>query len=131
MFFSNWPAQREQLPTILNQIKTEALREGLSVSLADRLELALEELLVNIMDHSLQGSGDVRLQLKPTEDGFVVETTDHGIPWGGEMTEPDLDAPLAEREIGGLGLFMMEQLVERVAYERRDDCNVWQLYLVT
>lgn len=129
MYCSNWPAEREQLPGILTQVKSEVLEGGLNEGAADRLELALEELLVNIMDHSLKGEGGFWLVLNRTDDGFVLETRDEGVPWEGSIATPDLEASLEERDIGGLGLFMMEQLVERVAYERRDGFNFWQLFV--
>ena len=53
---------------------------------------------------------------------------DHGVPYDPlARTDPDVTLPAAERDIGGLGVFMTKKLMDDVAYEYRDGQNILTL----
>ncbi len=59
-----------------------------------------------------------------------ISFTDNGIPYNPlEATEPDTTLSAEEREIGGLGIFMVKKMTESMEYEYKDDKNVLTLVI--
>ena len=86
--------------------------------------IMLDEVVSNIVRCSR--ATDFKIGLDRTDDGLKVVFTDDGVAFDPtrEIAEPDVNAPLAERKIGGLGMFMVKKLAKSVNYERRDGRNV-------
>jgi anti-anti-sigma factor len=100
-------------------------------SLVHDCALASEELLANVVMHAYGGQPDGRafvgVRLLPEEVRIRFE--DVGPPFNPlERAAPDLDAPIAERPVGGLGLVLVRHLVERWEYARVGTTNVVTLY---
>lgn len=70
---------------------------------------------------SIDNNGDGTMSMVFTDDGTAFDPTD--------ASTPDITAPIAEREIGGLGLFMVKKMSKAVAYERKDGKNVLTVVL--
>jgi anti-sigma regulatory factor (Ser/Thr protein kinase) len=90
-----------------------------------RLDLVVEELYLNIAMHADPG-GSVRIHCSVPEPEVVEVRFEYGGPRFDPTTDapqPDLDASLAERPVGGLGLFLVSQMAESVAYRREADRN--------
>jgi sigma-B regulation protein RsbU (phosphoserine phosphatase) len=92
--------------------------------------LAIEELLTNVATHAYGGDPgrrvDVEVRLRPEE--IEVRIEDSGPPFNPiEAPAPDLDAPLAERPIGRLGLVLVRHLVSQWEYARKDTANILTL----
>jgi anti-anti-sigma factor len=91
----------------------------------------LEELLVNVMTHAYGGEAGreahVEVRMPPEEIRIRIE--DAGPPFNPlEAPEPDLEAPVAERPIGKLGLVLVRHLAERWDYAREAAANVHTLH---
>lgn len=91
-----------------------------------RLELALEEVLTNIIRHAYpSGGGDVRVELDLQDDGSLrLLVEDSGIPF--DMTAvkaPDLASPLDDRVVGGLGIHLVKSISDSVTYQRYNEIN--------
>ena len=85
-------------------------------------DTALEELLQNVLDYS--GAHEVRLRLAVEAGELRVELADDGRPYNPlAAAEPDLTTPLGHREIGGLGIHLVRQVMDRAAYEHRGGKN--------
>ncbi len=109
----------------------ERLGEELALNPADvfQLNLALEEAVVNVMNYAYPGQTDMPIVLSVSADegadGIVFRLTDNGVPFDPTRAEmPDVTLSAEERNIGGLGIFLVEQLMNRVAYEREGESNV-------
>jgi len=109
----------------------ERLGEELALNPADvfQLNLALEEAVVNVMNYAYPGQTDMPIVLSVSADegadGIVFRLTDNGVPFDPTRAEmPDVTLSAEERNIGGLGIFLVEQLMNRVAYERDGESNV-------
>jgi anti-sigma regulatory factor (Ser/Thr protein kinase) len=91
--------------------------------LAPAVDLATEELFVNIVRHGGNGNGKIRLQMEATGDGVAVTLIDPGgVPFDPREAPPvDITAPLERREPGGLGIHLVKQLVSDLDYEYRDN----------
>ena len=85
-------------------------------------DTAIEELLQNVVDYS--GAQEVRLKLAVVGHELRVEVADDGRPFNPlTMTAPDLSVPLAQRDVGGLGVHLIRRMMDRTAYEHRGGCN--------
>lgn len=96
-----------------------------------QIELALEEVIVNIINYAYPDTdkpGKIRLFCKIEGDTLKMEIADDGIPFDMlTADDPDIDASLEDRHIGGLGVFFVKQLMDEVKYERRGDENFLSL----
>ena len=104
---------------------------GLGKQAAYNLRLAVDEIATNIIIHGYeeQGlSGRIILRADTTDDVVSVTLEDTGPAFDPRTrkmpTEEDLDKPLAERDIGGLGVFLAMKSVDEFRYERRGDVNL-------
>ncbi len=95
---------------------------------AKRLELALQEVCVNVVEHAYGGRVGERITVeyepRAADHNFVVRDT-------GAAFDPDdrPDVDLARPTEGGYGLFIAESLCDCLVYERRDGVNRWTLAL--
>lgn len=101
---------------------------GVGDTLKAELELVLEEALVNIIQHGYAGSqsGDQLIQLRAvlTDDELMLEFRDRGVQFNPlECDDPNLDVAPDERAIGGLGIYLIKQLVDELEYVRHDGAN--------
>lgn len=92
------------------------------------LQLALHEILTNIIQHAYQGSPTGRIRLIFSVDEIdrqlMIETHDWGRPFDLAATPtPDLDHPQEH----GYGLFLIHALMDQVTYLPQDDGNTWRL----
>jgi anti-sigma regulatory factor (Ser/Thr protein kinase) len=95
-----------------------------------RVELALEEVLTNIIHYAYpQTDGDVEVGCYLDADGgFCIIVQDSGGPFDpGSREDPDVDQDLLQRPVGGLGIFLVKRMVSEMHYERRGDKNVLTL----
>lgn len=84
------------------------------------LQLAVEEVFVNMVDHNAGGAGEIRIDAGFADGEISVRITDNDSPRFDittEAPEVDIAAPLAERTPGGLGIHLVKKLVDRVEYD--------------
>lgn len=93
---------------------------------AFQFNICFEEVLTNIIQHGLGGQSGraitVRVALEgPLVTGEVVDDAPAFDPLARE--EPDIDAELDEREIGGLGIHLLRRMMDEVTYAHIDGHN--------
>lgn len=92
--------------------------------------LALEEAVVNVMTYAYAPDAQGELTLEAIADQRVLTfiLTDMGVPFDPTAKE-DADTTLGveERPIGGLGIFLVRQLMDTVDYQRADGRNILTL----
>lgn len=120
------PADLSRLPELLAFVEAEA-GAVLPPEAAMEAVLAAEEALMNVITHAYPaGGGEVRLSAEATDAprGLRLTVSDDGIAFDPlAAADPDVNAPLAERGIGGLGILLVKRMMDRVAYERRGGEN--------
>ena len=121
------PAALDQLETVLTFIR-QAVGKPEDGKLLPQLELAAEEVFVNIANYAYpEPGGLVRIQV---EAGAAIRLSfaDRGIPYNPlERAAPDLTLSAEEREIGGLGIFLVIKLMDDVAYRYAEGENILTL----
>lgn len=124
------PATRDNLQPLMETVARCAEGQGADAKQLGHIELALEEALVNVVSYACpDGTGEMAVRCAVDEKKrFVIEVRDTGAPFDPlEKTDPDVTAALDDREIGGLGIFFMKQLMDEIAYARQNDENVLTL----
>ena len=123
-------ADLKNLPSFIELAHKYALELGFEASALMHIELALEEVIVNIINYAYPNdSGKIELTCTKEKESLLMKITDYGIPFDIlAATDPDVSVPLEDRKIGGLGVFFVKKLMDEVRYERRDAANI--LYLI-
>jgi anti-sigma regulatory factor (Ser/Thr protein kinase) len=103
--------------------------EGMDCSMRSviQIDIALDELFSNVCHYAYgDGVGYATIYVDEHEDNGTVSITleDEGIPFDPlEHEDPDVTLSIDEREIGGLGIFMVKRTMDDVLYEYRDGKN--------
>jgi len=123
------PARMESLHGFLKFIGRTAEALGLEASLIPKLKLAGEELLVNVVHYAYldtHAAGDIELRCGMADpETFCMAVLDQGTPFNPLRTEaPDLTEDIDQRPVGGLGVFLVKEMADRLDYCRKDDTNV-------
>ena len=121
------PASLSSLQAFLEFAHAGADTAGLTAADRDQLDLVLEELLVNVARYAYQpGTGDVEVAYAVESDGkLMVQIADKGRIFNPlEKDEPDLSGLLEDRPIGGLGIFLVRELVDSLSYRRDQGRNM-------
>ena len=119
-------AEAERLGEVTDFVNAELEAFGCPMKTLMQIDLAVEEIFVNIASYAYGPEGGDALIRIGTEDGGVsVIFEDRGIPFDPTAQEdPDRSSPAEEREIGGLGIFLTKRLMDEVTYEYRDGRNI-------
>jgi anti-sigma regulatory factor (Ser/Thr protein kinase) len=91
------------------------------------LELALEEILVNVINYAYpdRSNGTVTIGCSAEIGQITVSIRDQGKPFDPLLKEePDLNCSIEERPIGGLGIFLTREMVDEIHYEHRNGFNI-------
>ena len=83
------------------------------------VQMAVDEACSNIIEHAYggEGKGDITLICKKVDGGLKMTIKDKGTPFDPTIVAaPNINAPLEERDNGGLGLFLMKQLMDEVSF---------------
>lgn len=101
---------------------------GISAEQQHDVELVAEEWLTNVVRSARALSAPVSMDLLLTTSELVLTFRDDNAAFNPlEAAEPDLDADIADRPIGGLGILLVRQLADSCHYSRIDDCNLLQV----
>lgn len=122
------PAALESLDRIAEYVKQSAEAAKLDGKRAYALRLAVDELVTNIITHGYEevgGQGDLRVQAEVDEDAvtIIVEDTASEFDPTGFGEPEDMRQPLEDRQIGGLGIFLVRRNVDEWRYERDGGLN--------
>jgi anti-sigma regulatory factor (Ser/Thr protein kinase) len=95
-----------------------------------RLRLAVEEAVTNVILYAYPGrtGQPISIRFEAEAQRVKVVICDSGIPFDPtRLVPPDLKLPLESRPIGGLGTFLLKELMSEVQYRREGDRNILTL----
>jgi len=115
-----------QLAVVRDHVGRFARQENLSREVVFAAKLALEELLTNTISY---GYGDkrgqlieIRMEVRGGE--LIIHTVDGGLAFDPmKAKEPDTELSLKDRALGGLGVHLVKNLMDGVAYRHKDGKN--------
>jgi anti-sigma regulatory factor (Ser/Thr protein kinase) len=114
------------IPHANKRISAFCSERNVPAKLLNRFSLSLDEVLTNIITHSIGDKGDREIAVRIDIGGGVLSATvsDDGRPFDPlSLPEPDIHAPLEERKVGGLGIHLLRKLMDTVEYRRTGERN--------
>jgi anti-sigma regulatory factor (Ser/Thr protein kinase) len=93
-----------------------------------QINIAIDELFSNIAHYAYNPeTGDATVRVEVIEDPMAVIITfiDNGVPYDPlKQKDPDTTLPAEERELGGLGIYMVKKTMDDITYEYKDGKNI-------
>lgn len=126
----DFPADITYLPALMAYVRSQLVAKNISLQEINRVELAVEEALVNVISYAYpqrKGVEQVSVDCALTDERrFEVVIKDSGVPFNPLEAEidPRVDRPIEERNIGGLGVFLVRKLVDEMTYSRLQEQNI-------
>ena len=100
-------------------------------SIINKVSIALEEVLINIVSYAYEDTGNIDIIYELTTDPkkeLSVTIIDEGKEFDPlKKEDPNITDLYKERKIGGLGIFMTKQIMDEVSYLRKDNKNILHL----
>ena len=111
-------------------VKSATATLNMEIGLANKIKLAVEEAVTNIIDYAYQNGteGNISVTIEADESRIRFILTDSGAefdPTG--VSKADTTLTVEERPIGGLGVFLVRNLMDSINYERVDGKNVLRM----
>lgn len=111
-------------------MKSATGKLGVEASLARQLRLAVEEAVVNVIEYAYPIGTEGDITIKMTYDGYILRfrIIDAGVPFDPtEKEKADITLSAEDRQIGGLGILLVRELMDSINYEREDGKNILTL----
>ena len=93
-----------------------------------QIDIAIDELFGNIAHYAYNpevGDATVRVEVKDEPLAVVITFIDKGVPYDPlKKSDPDTSLSAEEREIGGLGIYMVKKSMDEISYEYKDGQNI-------
>ena len=96
-----------------------------------QITVAIDEIFSNIVHYAYNNKeGTITVEVETEEDppGFSITFVDQGIPFNPlTVRQPEVTGPAKKRAVGGLGIFIVKNTMDKVYYEYKNGCNVLTL----
>ena len=119
-------SDREELDGITSAIEAFSADEDWSTDLLFRINLVIEELVLNIIDYGYDDNDhEIELDFKSDANAVTIDITDEGRAFDplNDAPEPDIDSPLEDRHVGGLGVYLARTMMDELTYRRENSRN--------
>jgi serine/threonine-protein kinase RsbW len=118
----------ENLDKVLEFVNESLEESNCSMKLMTQINIAVEEIFVNISTYAYNpevGGTTIRICIS---DEVVIEFEDNGKPYNPLLKiDPDITTSVEERDIGGLGIFMVKKIMDSVEYDNKDNKNILRI----
>jgi serine/threonine-protein kinase RsbW len=109
----------ENIPKAIDCVSESAEEAGIDEAIVREIQLAVDEACANVVAHAYENSepGTMEISCRIDEKSLVIQVRDWGRGFVLEdVPDPDVTAPLEERCLGGLGLFLIRQSMDEVDF---------------
>lgn len=123
-------ASMDHLPEMMCFIRDQAQVYGVDERLMYKIELPCEEALVNIISYAYPNKpGKLVIDCDKKKGRIEISLRDYGIPFNPIDAEvnPQINQPIQERRIGGLGIFLIRRVIDEASYQRVGEENILRL----
>lgn len=124
-----FPVSKESITTIQEYITSWCDLNEISLPAANKISICSDEIISNIIFYS--NATFLEIEILKESNILSVTFTDNGKPFNPltDSVEPDINAGVEERQIGGLGIFIVKKMMTDVAYSRTEETNVLKMSL--
>ena len=123
----NMEAQLNEIERIRTAVNILSQAEDWPPELLYQIELVLEEIGTNIIKYGKDGERETEIDITLTSDSksLTMEIIDNGKPFDpfADAPPPDLDSSVPDRPIGGLGVYLVQKLMDEARYRHEDGKN--------
>ncbi|MBR1751155.1 MAG: ATP-binding protein [Ruminococcus sp.] len=124
-------ALTDNLPQVLSFIDEQLEAADCPMKIQMQIDIAVEEIFVNIAHYAYNpeiGTAKVRVEVLGEPPAVDITFIDNGVPYDPlAKADPDVTLSAEERQIGGLGIFMVKKSMDDVKYEYLDGHNILTL----
>ena len=124
-------ATKENLNDVLMFIDNELEKLDCSMKIQMQIDLSIEEIFINIASYAYYPeTGNVFINFESENDGstVLISFTDNGVPYDPlEKDDPDITLTSEERQVGGLGIFLVKKNMDEVNYKYENGNNILTL----
>lgn len=115
-----------EIPGVSVQLESTMRSAGFSTEDILDTQLAVEEVITNVIVHGYKGSkGSIGITGRSADNCIEIVVTDQAPPFDPlSIPEPDLEADVDERKIGGLGIYLLKQVMDGVSYRFENGSNI-------
>ena len=121
-------ARIENLPALIEFVDGYLEEIACSMKAQMQIDIAVDEIFTNISSYAYTpGVGEATVEITKRDSESQVELTfiDSGVPYNPlEKADPDVTLSAEERQIGGLGIFMVKRTMDEMTYEYKDGKNI-------
>ncbi len=124
-------ADTAKLPDVLAFVDAHLEKAGCGGKVKNQIDVCVEEIFVNVASYAFNsGEGTCLVHVDIPEDLSEASITfrDNGMPFDPlKREDPDVSLPASERNIGGLGLFIVKKTMDAVDYKYADGMNILRI----
>ena len=124
-------AKVDNLDQVLSFVDEQLESAGCSIGIQTQIDIAVEEVFVNIAQYAYDPNvGPATISVETSSNPLKVKLTfvDKGMPYNPlAKDDPDVTQSADERPIGGLGIYMVKNIMDDVEYEHKDGQNIFTI----
>ena len=116
-----------ELERVGDAIEEFGQRNGLPAKAVFEVKLAVDEVVTNVISYGYADGGDHQIAVRLSVDAgeIAIEVEDDGRPFNPLAVAPaDVDQPVEDRQIGGLGIHLVRKLMDGLDYRREGNKNL-------
>jgi len=121
-----------EIERINTEFKQFADAHGLAAGVSQKVSIVFDDLLNNIISYGFSDDAEhqIEIDVAYSPDKLVITITDDGMPFNPfDQVGPDISLSIEERDIGGLGVLLVKELMDEYQYQRHSNSNVVTLTL--
>ena len=125
------PAETERIDEVLEFLNGELEERGCPMKALMQISIASEEIFVNIANYAYApGAGEAEINIEIEEEPLcaIIRFIDEGKAFNPlDKPDPDITLDVEEREVGGLGIYMVKKSMDEVLYARENGRNILEI----
>lgn len=125
------PAETERMDEVLDFLNGELEERGCPMKTLAQISIAAEEIFVNIAHYAYApdaGEAEITIEIEEKPLCAVIRFIDVGKAFNPlNKPDPDITLDVEEREIGGLGIYMVKKSMDEVSYARENGRNILEI----
>ena len=123
------PAQDSYLDELIDKMNCLLEDTECPMKVQIQLDIALEEMFVNIVHYAYgEEAGEVCIAFETEQNGITITLKDEGVAFDPLSREdPDITLSAEERDIGGLGIYIVKKNMDTVSYAREGNQNIFKM----
>lgn len=118
----------ENIPAVTAFVEEQLEQYNCPMKAQMQIDIAIDELFSNIAQYAYTpktGKATVRMEVTENPMAVIISFIDNGIPYDPlAKADPNVSLPADERQIGGLGIFMVKKSMDEINYEYKNGQNI-------